>query len=168
VNIALPSVSKHRRRLRFPSQALVAAAFLAPAVLLLAVFLLYPLVSSLRLSLLDWNGLGSNARFIGLANWAHLAHDTVFWQSLLNNVILAVTSVVIELPIALALAVLLEKAGRGSRVLKILYFLPLLMSSVAIGVLFKNIYDPNFGPASMRSRRTGSATRTCRSRRRSP
>jgi raffinose/stachyose/melibiose transport system permease protein len=61
-------------------------------------------------------------------------------------VILAVASIVIQLPIALVLAVLLEKAGRGSRLLKVLYFLPLLMSSVAIGVLFKQIYDPNFGP----------------------
>lgn len=144
VNIALTAAPE--RRLRLPTQWLVAAAFLAPAVLLLAVFLLYPLVSSLRLSLLDWNGLGSNARFVGLANWTRLAHDAVFWQSLANNAILAAASVVVELPVALALAVLLDKAGRGSRVLKILYFLPLLMSSVAIGVLFKNIYDPNFGP----------------------
>jgi raffinose/stachyose/melibiose transport system permease protein len=125
---------------------LVTVVFLAPALLLLAVFLLYPLVSSLRLSLLDWNGLGNTARFIGLANWTRLAHDTVFWHSLLNNVLLALTSVMLQLPVALVLAVLLEKAGRGSRVLKVLYFLPLLMSSVAIGVLFKNIYDPNFGP----------------------
>ncbi|MBN3807907.1 sugar ABC transporter permease [Paraburkholderia sp. Ac-20347] len=132
--------------MRFSAQWLVAATFLAPTVVLLAVFLLYPLVSSLRLSLLDWNGLGSNARFVGLANWVKLAHDSVFWQSLANNALLAAASIVVELPIALALAVLLEKAGRGSRLLKILYFLPLLMSSVAIGVLFKNVYDPNFGP----------------------
>ncbi|HEV3431514.1 MAG TPA: sugar ABC transporter permease [Paraburkholderia sp.] len=145
VNIALTAAPERRWRL-LPTQWLVAAAFLAPAVLLLAVFLLYPLVSSLRLSLLDWNGLGSNARFVGLANWVKLAHDAVFWQSLANNAILAAASVIVELPIALALAVLLDKAGRGSRLLKILYFLPLLMSSVAIGVLFKNIYDPNFGP----------------------
>ncbi|WP_321904048.1 carbohydrate ABC transporter permease [Paraburkholderia tropica] len=132
--------------MRFSAQWLVAATFLAPAVVLLAVFLLYPLVSSLRLSLLDWNGLGSNARFVGLSNWAKLAHDAVFWQSLANNALLAAASIVVELPIALALAVMLEKAGRGARLLKILYFLPLLMSSVAIGVLFKNVYDPNFGP----------------------
>ncbi|WP_296650201.1 carbohydrate ABC transporter permease [Paraburkholderia sp.] len=144
MNIALSATPE--RRLRFSSQALVTVVFLAPALFLLAVFLLYPLVSSLRLSLLDWNGLGNTARFVGLSNWVHLAHDTVFWHSLVNNVILAVTSIVIQLPVALALAVLLEKAGRGSRVLKILYFLPLLMSSVAIGVLFKNVYDPNFGP----------------------
>ncbi|CAM2151411.1 carbohydrate ABC transporter permease [Paraburkholderia tropica] len=144
MNIALSAVPE--RRLRFSAQWLVAATFLAPAVVLLAVFLLYPLVSSLRLSLLDWNGLGSNARFVGLSNWAKLAHDAVFWQSLANNALLAAASIVVELPIALALAVMLEKAGRGSRLLKILYFLPLLMSSVAIGVLFKNVYDPNFGP----------------------
>ncbi|PXW24959.1 carbohydrate ABC transporter permease [Paraburkholderia caballeronis] len=123
--------------------------------LLLAVFLLYPLLSSLRLSLLDWNGLGTDARFVGLANWVTLAHDRVFWQAFGNNVILAVTSIVVELPIALALAVMLEKAGRGSRLLKILYFLPLLMSSVAIGVLFKNVYDPNFGPLNAALRAIG-------------
>ncbi|MFC0399868.1 carbohydrate ABC transporter permease [Paraburkholderia rhizosphaerae] len=155
MNIALSAESERRRRLRVPSQTLVAAAFLAPAVLLLAVFLLYPLVSSMRLSLLDWNGLGTDARYVGFSNWVHLVHDGVFWLSLWNNAILAVISVVVELPIALALAVLLEKAGRGSRLLKVLYFLPLLMSSVAIGVLFKNIYDPNFGPLNAALRATG-------------
>jgi len=153
VNIALSAVSA--RRARISSQWLVIAAFLAPALVLLAVFMLYPLVSSVRLSFVDWNGLGNNAKFTGLTNWINLAHDAVFWQAFGNNVILAVTSVVIELPIALVLAVLLEKAGRGSRILKILYFLPLLMSSVAIGVLFKNVYDPNFGPLNVGLRAMG-------------
>jgi raffinose/stachyose/melibiose transport system permease protein len=125
--------------------ALVPAAFLAPAVLLLAVFLLYPLAETFRLSLVDWNGLGSNARFIGLDNWAALAHDTRFWLALRNNLALGLLSVLVQLPIAMALAVMLDKASRGSRVLKVLYFLPLLFSSVALGVIFKNLFDPNFG-----------------------
>jgi raffinose/stachyose/melibiose transport system permease protein len=120
--------------------------FLAPAVLLLTVYLLYPLVDSFRLSLLDWNGLGDNARYVGLGNWVKLATDTLFWKAAGNNILLAVFSVLIQLPIAVVLAVVLDNAGRGSRLLKILYFLPLLMSSVALGVLFKNFYDPNFGP----------------------
>ena len=122
------------------------AVFLAPAVVFLVVFLLYPLISSFQLSLLDWNGLGSGERFVGLANWTRLARDTLFWKSLGNNLLLALFSVLIQLPIALVLAVVLDEASKGSRVLKILYFLPLLMSSVALGVVFKNIYDPNFGP----------------------
>ncbi|MFT3849372.1 MAG: sugar ABC transporter permease [Propionivibrio sp.] len=120
--------------------------FLAPAVAFLVVFLLYPLISSFQLSLLDWNGLGSGERFVGLANWVRLAQDTLFWKALGNNLLLAFFSVLIQLPIALVLAVVLDEASKGSRVLKILYFLPLLMSSVALGVLFKNVYDPNFGP----------------------
>ena len=120
--------------------------FLAPAIFFLTVFLLYPLASSFELSLLDWNGLGSGERFVGLDNWVRLAHDTLFWKALGNNLLLAFFSVLIQLPIALVLAVVLDEASKGSRILKILYFLPMLMSSVALGVLFKNIYDPNFGP----------------------
>ena len=126
--------------------ALPIALFLAPAIFFLVIFLLYPLVSSFQLSLLDWNGLGSGERFVGLDNWVRLAHDTLFWKALGNNLLLAFFSVLIQLPIALVLAVVLDEASKGSRALKILYFLPLLMSSVALGVLFKNIYDPNFGP----------------------
>ena len=120
--------------------------FLAPAVFFLVAFLLYPLVSSFQLSLLDWNGLGSGERFVGLANWLRLARDVLFWKALGNNLLLAFFSVLFQMPIALVLAVVLDEASKGSRLLKILYFLPLLMSSVALGVLFKNIYDPNFGP----------------------
>lgn len=134
------------RRRRIGSQWLSIVVLLAPSMLLLAVFLLYPLFGSFRLSLLDWNGLGNGARYVGLANWIQLSHDVVFWKALRNNLVLALFSVVIQLPIALVLAVMLDKAGKGSKVLKLLYFLPLLMSSVAIGVLFKNVYDPNFGP----------------------
>ena len=123
--------------------------FLAPAMVFLLVFLIYPLFSSFQLSLLDWNGLGNGGRFIGLDNWANLAQDKQFWRSLGNNALLAVFSILIQLPIALVLAVMLDEAGKRSRILKILYFLPLLMSSVALGVLFKNIYDPNFGPINL-------------------
>ncbi|SKA02249.1 carbohydrate ABC transporter permease [Consotaella salsifontis] len=135
-----------RRRARALSSALAPAVFLAPAVVLLLVYLLYPLVDSFRLSLLAWNGLGETARYVGLENWVRLAHDQVFWLSAGNNILLALFSVLIQLPIAIVLAVVLDEASHGSRLLKILYFLPLLMSSVAVGVLFKNVYDPNFGP----------------------
>ena len=120
--------------------------FLVPAVFFLVIFLLYPLITSFQLSLLDWNGLGTGERFVGIDNWIRLAHDRLFWGALRNNLELAFFSVLFQIPIALVLAVVLDEASKGSRILKILYFLPLLMSSVALGVVFKNIYDPNFGP----------------------
>lgn len=128
------------------SSALVAAAFLLPALLMLAVYLLYPLLANFRLSFVEWNGLGNTARYVGLQNWTQLFQDATFLKSLVNNLTLAALSIVIQLPIGLVLAFMLDRAGRGSVVLKVLYFLPLLLSSVAIGTVFKNLYDPNFGP----------------------
>jgi len=128
------------------SSALVAAAFLLPALLMLAVYLLYPLLANFRLSFVEWNGLGNTARYVGLQNWTQLLQDATFLKSLVNNLTLAALSIVIQLPIGLVLAFMLDRAGRGSVVLKVLYFLPLLLSSVAIGTVFKNLYDPNFGP----------------------
>ncbi|WP_319533132.1 sugar ABC transporter permease [uncultured Cohaesibacter sp.] len=140
-SMTLRSRQSYRR-----AQKLAPVVFLAPAIILLSVFLLYPLVYSFQLSFLDWNGLGDGARFNGLDNWERLLSDAIFWKSALNNIYLAVFSVLIQLPIAVVLAVVLDEAAKGSRILKILYFIPLLMSSVALGVLFKNIFDPNFGP----------------------
>lgn len=141
-SIASPSA----QRFSALKAAMPIAVFLVPAVFFLVVFLLYPLISSFQLSLLDWNGLGSGERYIGLDNWLRLAQDKLFWSALRNNFALAFFSVLFQIPIALVLAVVLDEASKGSRILKILYFLPLLMSSVALGVVFKNIYDPNFGP----------------------
>lgn len=141
-----PPASAASPRLRiFSSDTWAPALFLAPSVILLVAFLLYPLAESFRLSMLDWNGLGSGSKYVGLANWAALAHDRMFWHALGNNLWLGLLSVLVQLPIAIALALMLDSASKGSRLLKILYFLPLLFSSVALGVIFKSIFDPNFG-----------------------
>ncbi len=142
----LPTARKRSSRRATRRHAWVAAAFLLPAVLMLLVFLVYPLVSSARLSVLNWNGLGNTARYVGLQNWVDLLHDQVFWTSLRNNLLLAALSIAIQIPAGLLLAFLLHRAGRASRLFKVLYVLPLLMSSVAIGTVFRSIYDPNFGP----------------------
>ena len=136
------TLAQQSRRL----SACVAAAFLLPALIMLAVYLLYPLVANFRLSFVEWNGLGNTAKNVGLQNWAQLLHDSVFLKSLTNNLTLAALSILIQIPIGLILAFMLDRAGRGSTVLKVLYFLPLLLSSVAIGTVFRNLYDPNFGP----------------------
>ena len=141
-----PATTPGAERFKSVKAALPIVVFLVPAVFFLLVFLLYPLISSFQLSLLDWNGLGSGEKYVGLDNWVRLAHDKLFWNAVRNNLALAFFSVLFQLPVALVLAVVLDEASKGSRVLKILYFLPLLMSSVALGVVFKNIYDPNFGP----------------------
>ncbi len=67
------------------------------------------------------------------------------WGAIKNNFIIVFASIAIQLPIGLGLAILLDRGGRKTRIFKVAYFLPLLMSTVAIGILFKYIYDPYFG-----------------------
>lgn len=139
------SPSQTLRRRRSNEYASTAILFLLPTVLLLLVFVVWPILESTRLSFTQWTGLGKSQTYVGWSNWIRLLHDAVFWKALGNNLTLAVLSIVIQLPVALALAVLLDKGGRRLRLFKLSYFMPLLISSVAIGFLFKYIYDPNFG-----------------------
>ncbi len=139
------AINTPAKRKAIDEYAVTAILFLAPTVLLLCVFVVWPILESTRLSFTQWTGLGKSQVYVGWSNWARLLQDGVFWKALSNNLILAVLSIIVQLPMALALAVLLDKGGRYFRIFKLSYFMPLLISSVAIGFLFKYIYDPNFG-----------------------
>lgn len=137
--------SPARPRPLFNEYTVAAVLFLLPAFAFLFVFVLWPILDSFRLSLYKWNGVDPDLTFLGVQNWVRLAKDSVFWRALRNNFTIVVLSILIQLPVGLALAVLLDSGGRKFRFFKVIYFLPLLLSTVAIGILFKYIYDPYFG-----------------------
>jgi raffinose/stachyose/melibiose transport system permease protein len=149
MNSAAPDIPQARtatrRRPRFNEYTMTAVLFLLPAFAFLFVFVLWPIVGSFRLSLYKWNGVDPAQTFLGAENWVRLATDGVFWHALRNNFVIVILSILIQLPVGLALAVLLDTGGRRLRAFKVVYFLPLLLSTVAIGILFKYIYDPYFG-----------------------
>ena len=119
--------------------------FLLPALVLLAVFIVWPVFLSIQLSFYDWNGIAPTRAFVGLGNWRDLAADSVFWKALGNNLIVVVLSIGIQLPVAMALAVLLHRGANKLKVFKVVYFFPMLMSTVAVGALFKSVYNVQFG-----------------------
>ena len=81
----------------------------------------------------------------GWDNWVRLVHDPNVWNALKNNLILMVTSICIQLPGALILALLINSRLKGVRIYKALWFLPVLLSTSATGILWNLMYDPNFG-----------------------
>src|SRR5205823_3825573 len=83
---------------------------LAPALVLFGVFVLYPLVGAVRISLTNSSGIG-RATFVGLGNYRDLLSDDVFWKAALNTVLLAVVSVPVSVGIGLGLALLLARTG---------------------------------------------------------
>jgi raffinose/stachyose/melibiose transport system permease protein len=119
--------------------------FLVPALVFLAVFIVWPVLLSIQLSFYDWNGIAPVRTFVSADNWKKLAADSVFWRALGNNLIVVALSIGIQLPVAMALAVLLHRGGNRLKVFKVVYFFPMLMSTVAIGALFKAVYDVQFG-----------------------
>ena len=123
----------------------VAALFLAPVVILLIIYIFYPIIDTFRVSLLKWNGISANPQFIGLDNWTALLQDDKFWTAFLNNIKVMILSILIQIPLGVAMATFVEFAGKKSTILKIIWFIPMLMSSVAIGFLFTYALATNGG-----------------------
>ncbi|WAM33579.1 carbohydrate ABC transporter permease [Caldicellulosiruptor morganii] len=121
------------------------ALFLAPALILIGIYIIWPIIMSFDLSLYEWDGVSPQKLYLGLKNWKDLLVDSIFWHAFGNNIKFIFLSIIIEMPIAILIAVLLDRGGKRFDAFKSLFYLPMLMSSVAIGVLFKYIYDPNFG-----------------------
>jgi raffinose/stachyose/melibiose transport system permease protein len=119
--------------------------FVGPALLIYGLYTVYPIFSTLYYSLFQWSGISENKAFVGLANYAALLADAVFWRTLGNNLILVFASVFTQIPLGLVMALLLFAPIRGIRLLRTVYFLPMLMSTVALGILWTYIYDPTTG-----------------------
>ena len=94
-------------------------------------------------SFYDWDGIGPK-HWVGLLNYEQLFHDPQFYVSLKNNLIWLAMFMSAS-PIGLALALLLNQPIAGMRMLKSLFFVPLVLASVTVGVLFTWVYDPTFG-----------------------
>lgn len=122
-----------------------AAIFLAPVIILLIIFIFYPIIDTFNTSLYKWNGISSNKVFTGLKNWGTLIKDTNFWVAFRNNIEIMILSIAVQIPIGLALATFLDFGGKKMNGFKVLWFIPLLMSSVAIGFLFSYALATNGG-----------------------
>lgn len=120
--------------------------FILPAFLLFALILIAPIFMSGYYSFFDWNGFGKKT-FIGVENYIELftSNSIGFRKALGNALLLALLSVVVQLPLALGLALLLGKGRKGERGFLSIYFIPVLISTVVIGQLWLKIYNPSYG-----------------------
>ncbi len=119
--------------------------FLIPSLLLYGVFVIYPYLSAMYISLTKWSGLTKPPEFIGLANFQKMVQDEYFWNALGNNAVYLVTLPTFTIILALFFAFLLTQGVRFSKFYRISYFFPQLMSIVAIGVLWSFVYHPTIG-----------------------
>lgn len=122
----------------------VAILLLAPALILFLVFGIVPMLGALCLSFVKWNGVGAMT-FTGFSNWGLFFRDSEAWHSIWLTIEVMILTWVIQTPISMAIGIFLAGKGRHRGWFGVLFFLPLLFSSIAIGLLWSYILDPNFG-----------------------
>jgi multiple sugar transport system permease protein/raffinose/stachyose/melibiose transport system permease protein len=128
-------------------------AFLLPTLAIYLAFTAYPAVRTI------WNSfhrvLPRREEYIGLANYAELVKDDIFWKAVGNTITWACTSPLIEVSIALVLALALYAKVPGSRFFRVAWFTPVLMSYVVVGILWLWIYNFDWGPINVALRAIG-------------
>ncbi len=116
---------------------------ISPAIILFSIVILFSALRSLWISLHDWDGMGPMT-WVGFGNYVELYSDPQFYTSLKNNLIWLVMFMAAP-PLGLAIALLVNQKIRGMRLLKSLFFIPLVLASVTVGVVFTWVYTPEFG-----------------------
>lgn len=117
---------------------------LLPAVLLFTFFAIVPIFWSAYYGFFEWKGIGA-AKFIGLANYNEIIHDPIFWRSFKNNLLVVAASVFGQVPIALILALLLLRNSWIHKFIRTAVFMPMVLSSVVVGIIWGYIYHPEIG-----------------------
>jgi raffinose/stachyose/melibiose transport system permease protein len=135
------------RRQRSRRRGLRGTIWVLPAVVLLAVFVYYPIIDNVRLSFFSWNAFSPAPEFVGLRNYQDMLDDPVFWRALRNNIAYAAISLIFQVALALVLAAVLEEfvKPRFRGLLRSVYFIPSVVSITVAGLLFAFLYNPRFG-----------------------
>ncbi len=142
--LRIPLARAGRRRKTSVLRSLQPLFWIAPAFLVVFVFTHLPLLLEAVLSLVSANGIDQPS-FIGLANYREIFGDADFWSALTNNLIYAVTTVAGKIALALLLAIALNRAIPGRGYFRTVLFLPVVLSFVAIGVIWSFMLSFNYG-----------------------
>ncbi len=117
--------------------------FLLPAFILFFVFLVYPIVRSVYFSLFNWNGLGPATKYVGLDNFKQILVDKVFIKGVLNCFLIVGLSLVLQLPMALALAIMVGRDLPGRAFFRAVFFMPYVLSEVITGIIWMSMFAPD-------------------------
>ncbi len=120
--------------------------FLAPALILFTMFILYPVCNTIYLSFHSWKGIyGSPVNFVGLKNYSQVLTSADFWRSLLNSLFFMIGGFVILMPLSFGLALLITSKLRGTKIMKTSYFMPVMLSTTAVALMWVYMLNPSYG-----------------------
>jgi raffinose/stachyose/melibiose transport system permease protein len=119
---------------------------LLPALVLYCVFQLVPIGQSIYMSFFKWKGIASVSMApVGFANYQRISVDPYFWHSLLNSGWFIVGGFLVLMPLSYGLALMITSRLRGLRFFKTAYFMPIILPTTAVGLMWVYILEPNWG-----------------------
>ncbi|WP_233549952.1 carbohydrate ABC transporter permease [Cellulomonas rhizosphaerae] len=119
--------------------------FVAPALLVFLFFVVWPIIKAVQFSVYRWKGYGPLVDFVGLKNYASVLQNDVFTGAFTHNIIIVVLSILIQLPLGLAIALLLNRKMWGQGVLRTIIFVPYVLAEVIAGVVWFQLLQPQYG-----------------------
>lgn len=121
-------------------------AFLLPAILITVIFVIYPVFDTVGLSFRKWNGMfGAAKQWVGLENYQKIFSDKLFWNAMLNSVYFMIGGFVILMPLSFGLAMLVTAKIKGTGFFRTCYFLPNMLGTTAVALMWTFMLNPNFG-----------------------
>ncbi|MBQ6568286.1 MAG: sugar ABC transporter permease, partial [Treponema sp.] len=132
---------------------LIAMAFLIVPLVLFSFFVVFPVFRAAFYSFFKWNGLGAlfgpnaerKTKFLAFGNFKEILTDPIFWKAFSHNVKIIFLSLLIQLPIALILALSISSKTRLNVAMRTIYFIPYVVSEVVAGTIWTFIYHPQYG-----------------------
>ena len=143
---AIPNIFKLKQGTGSPRRfqdSLVIFLFLLPAIVLFFLFVIYPIFQSVYYSLFNWKGFGPAVDFVGLENFKNILKDQVFMIALRNGFLIIALSLLAQLPLSLALAVLVGRDLPGRVIFRTIFFLPYVLSEVIAALMWLFILNPD-------------------------
>lgn len=148
-SIATPAVSavprQTRRRYADRRSLVPLLLFIPPSLVLFVTFVVLPLADAASFSFYDWNGFGPLTNFVGLKNYDDVITHRNFGTAVRNSLIIVAVSLLVQLPLAMWVSLALTSKSWGVNVLRALFFLPYMLAEVAAGLIWKFVYDGNYG-----------------------
>src|ERR1700712_1724429 len=140
------SIATPRRRRYADRKSLVPLLiFLPPSLILFVTFVVLPMIDAGTFSFFDWNGYGPITDFVGFKNYQDVIFHRNFGTAVRNSLIVVAVSMLIQLPLAMWAALALSGKGTLINIIRTLFFLPYMLAEVAAGLIWKFVYDGNYG-----------------------
>lgn len=119
--------------------------FVTPALALMALFVAWPVATAVRFSVYRWKGFGPLQDFVGLDNYRNVLSNDVFTDAVMHNFIIIAGSIILQLPLALGIAMLLNRKIWGRGLLRTIVFVPYVLAEVIAGVVWLQLLQPRYG-----------------------